>query len=539
MKTLNSFPASCCRRSVAGLSSILGQSHFPPLLLGALCVLFGLREARGQVWLQGTSSGNYNYGAQCDTACPFTLSFATASNTYPVSPWSITLTDGNTTTPHSVSASSLQHNSGSPLATIVTGANALPTLDLTGLDPGTGTLVVTYPNNSTTTIPFNIINCVSGTALLLNQTGHSQVAPNQAGSYFVNLINVGPNPSTPVILEVTGILPTSDCTVTPVSGGMTVVDLGTSQKVSISVGAIAPGVQQTFSFHMQATPSAVLGTIFALNAAFTSTYPYTHSRNIQVVASLDPNGKYGPLGYGSNHSIPSNSVLPCLISFENDPSALAPAQIVTVTDYLDTSKVEPLSFIFGPVYFGNQVVVPPAGNPFSVTVPYDVDGNPLTTVDNIYVRITGSVSQSQFAFDYGKVVWTFESLDAPNGNPPPFFVGFLPPNLNPPEGDGGVTFAVDQKQNLSGGTLITNLASIVFDSNPAILTPVWTNRIAMPSTLSLDRIGLTMAQVTWADGILEQANSLETNDWINAPVQISPWTFPTDEPQKFFRVRDD
>jgi hypothetical protein len=543
MKTFNVPPAISGCPSSTRRPSIRIQSRFPWIFLTALCVLLGMSRARGQVWLQSAGSGyGYNYGAQCDTACPFVVRVDIYSNSFPVTPWTMTLTDGNTVTPHSVTASSLQHDSVIPLATLLTGSSAIPTLDLTGLDPGTGTLVITDPSSGTTTIPFHIVNCASGSALLLQIQGGARIAPTGPVSCYVQVINLGPNPSVPVTLEVNGILPVADCTVTPITAGLTVVNLGTSQKVTVAMGALAAGSIQSFGFQMQATPSAVMGTLYNLVASFASTYPYTASQPGIVVASLDPNVKYGPVGTGSKHSISSNSVLPYVIKFENDPSALAAAQIVTITDYLDTTKVNPLSFGFGPVFYGNEIVMPPAGaNPFSVTVPYDVDGDPMTTIDNIYVRISGSVNQNQFGFDYGKVVWMFESLDAPNGNPPPIGIGFLPPNLVSPEGEGGVTYSVDQRPNLAGGTLITNVASIVFDVNPAISTPVWTNRIAIPSTLSINGLGLSGVRVTWSGGVLEQADTVTGPDWSDAPVQVSPWTFPAPgtNQQKFFRVRND
>lgn len=149
------------------------------------------------------------------------------------------------------------------------------------------------------------------------------------------------------------------------------------------------------------------------------------------------------------------------------------------------------------------------------------------------------MDQNPASGTYSKVEWMFESLDAPGGNPPPINIGFLPPNNTQPEGDGGVTFTVTQKANLSPGTLITNLASIVFDVNAPILTPVWTNRIAVPSTLGINRTQAGMMRVSWSGGVLEQASTVTANDWTNSPVQISPWTLDPAEPQKFFRVRND
>ena len=512
-----------------------------PLLLVTFCLLLGQSVSSGQSNTVGfVATGNNisgfvaNYGAQCDPAHPvriYALPDGTCSAT---SPWTITLTDGNTVTPHSVAVGSLNLLSGE----LRTGAGAVPTLDLTGLDVGTGTLTVTDPCGTTYSFGFSVVGCAGGAALIPYLGHNTLIAPNRAVTYTVQVANVGTVASVPTTLEVTGILPASDCTVT--SLGMTVGNLGSSQKVSVPVPAITPGNQLVFTFEMQATPAAIVGTTFPIQAALTATYPYTDTRLIQVVASIDPNAKYGPPGYGSLHTIQKNTKLPYGIKFENDPSAPVPAQIVVITDYLDTTKVEPVTLEFGPIHFGSKIVIPPTGvNPFSVTVPYDVDGNPLTTADNIYVRVGGNVDQNPLSGTYGKVEWMFESLDAPGGNPPPINIGFLPPNNTPPEGDGGVSFTVSQKANLAPGTLITNVASIVFDVNAPILTPVWTNRIVIPSTLAIDRAAAGMVRVMWSGGTLEQSDSVVGGSWSDAPVQVSPWTFVPNAPMKFFRVRND
>jgi hypothetical protein len=56
-------------------------------------------------------------------------------------------------------------------------------------------------------------------------------------------------------------------------------------------------------------------------------------------------------------------------------------------------------------------------------------------------------------------------------------IGFLKPNNNPPEGDGSIIFNVRAKSGLPSNHVIQNGASIVFDVNPEILTPIWANTI--------------------------------------------------------------
>jgi hypothetical protein len=54
-------------------------------------------------------------------------------------------------------------------------------------------------------------------------------------------------------------------------------------------------------------------------------------------------------------------------------------------------------------------------------------------------------------------------------------VGFLPPDVTPPEGEGSVCFSVLPRNSIATGTIITNAATITFDYNAPINTIVWTN----------------------------------------------------------------
>jgi hypothetical protein len=56
-------------------------------------------------------------------------------------------------------------------------------------------------------------------------------------------------------------------------------------------------------------------------------------------------------------------------------------------------------------------------------------------------------------------------------------LGFLPPNVNSPEGEGFISYSVYLKPGLAHGTTIGNSASIVFDYNDPIITNTWINTI--------------------------------------------------------------
>lgn len=106
------------------------------------------------------------------------------------------------------------------------------------------------------------------------------------------------------------------------------------------------------------------------------------------------------------------------VDFENIPEATAPAEAVTITDELDPN------------------------------------------LDPSTLKVLATSSDSTFSVAVSGQTATFR------------FVGIdLPPNVEAPEGQGFVTFAVRPRAGLAAGAEIRNAASIVFDFNPAIATP--------------------------------------------------------------------
>lgn len=71
----------------------------------------------------------------------------------------------------------------------------------------------------------------------------------------------------------------------------------------------------------------------------------------------------------------------------------------------------------------------------------------------------------------GLVNWTFRTRDVTTGDwPEDPYAGFLPPEDGTGRGQGYVTFTLEARDDLSAGTVITNAADIVFDTNAAITT---------------------------------------------------------------------
>jgi hypothetical protein len=99
-----------------------------------------------------------------------------------------------------------------------------------------------------------------------------------------------------------------------------------------------------------------------------------------------------------------------------------------------------------------------------------VDLRPAT---NLLVRVAAALDAGT-----GLLSWRFTSIDPATGDlPSDPLVGFLPPNLMPPEGQGSVMFTIMPRAGLPTGTEIRNQAAIVFDVNPPISTGTWLNTI--------------------------------------------------------------
>lgn len=214
-----------------------------------------------------------------------------------------------------------------------------------------------------------------------------------------------------------------------------------------------------------AIPIAYESATFSVPAQY-----FSVEQRVGVVQSFDPNTKVGSSGSGGpRFYISGEEPLRYVIHFENVSSATAPAQEVAVVDDLNPAIIDLSTFAFGPVAFGDEFVELPVGHDFEVTVD-------LRPEKHLSVRVRARLDETT-----GRVEWRFASLDPTTGLPiDDPLAGFLPPNVNPPEGDGSVVFTVSPQPGLPTGTQITNQASIVFDTNEPILTPVWLNTINQP-----------------------------------------------------------
>lgn len=167
-------------------------------------------------------------------------------------------------------------------------------------------------------------------------------------------------------------------------------------------------------------------------------------KELDPVRSWDPNAKSGPDGKGDRNHISSLGRMPFTIQFENKAEATAPAYRIVIQDTL-SDAFDPASVRLGETSHEGWKITR--------------DGNVLT--------------------------WEIEGIE-------------LPPNVNPPEGEGFVDFSVEPQAGLSSGTALANEAIITFDLNDPIITNVHVNTLdfkapittmePLPATVSGERV---------------------------------------------------
>jgi hypothetical protein len=181
----------------------------------------------------------------------------------------------------------------------------------------------------------------------------------------------------------------------------------------------------------------------------------------------DPNDIAGPAGVGSPRWVRDGSAMPYVVHFENDPLiADAPAVLVVVTEQVPSS-IDPTSVQLTGFGFGSTIRSVPAGQrAFSMRLD-------LRSTIGDFVDAVGSFDPTT-----STITWTLSTIDPITGDLDTLpTAGFLPVNDAAGNGEGYVTWTGRAKTGLVSGTVIPAQASIVFDRNAPIATPVWSNTI--------------------------------------------------------------
>jgi hypothetical protein len=178
-----------------------------------------------------------------------------------------------------------------------------------------------------------------------------------------------------------------------------------------------------------------------------------------AIFAMDPNQKLGPAGVGQERFVSRDAVLGYRVDFENEATATAPAQIVMITDPLD-SDLDLGTFELTGIGFGDRIIDVPEGlQHFATTVPMSYQGVEFE------VQIEAGIRA-----DTGGLYVNFISIDPAIGVPPAGLVGFLPPEDNTGRGQGHVSYTVRPKAGLPTGREIRNVARIQFDFGETIGT---------------------------------------------------------------------
>ncbi|MGN6438634.1 MAG: DUF7619 domain-containing protein [Agriterribacter sp.] len=205
-------------------------------------------------------------------------------------------------------------------------------------------------------------------------------------------------------------------------------------------------------------------------------------KKVDVRNSFDPNAKSGPSGFGAARYISGvNRRMSYTIFFENLETATLPAQEVLILDTLDKNVYDLSSFRADSYGWADSAYnLPLATGDYLQDIPLN---------NELAVRFFITLNK-----ETGVIKASFKTIDRATGaiteDP---LAGFLPPNINGPEGEGFVSFSIDMKPGLADGTVIANSASIVFDNNEPIATEIWSNTIDrnLPSSRIIEAYQLT------------------------------------------------
>lgn len=181
----------------------------------------------------------------------------------------------------------------------------------------------------------------------------------------------------------------------------------------------------------------------------------------------DPNEIHGYTSDAGSKFI-SNSVreVSYSIEFENDPKiANASAHKIVVTNELDKNVFDLSSFMPTKIQIGDKTLELDGKKNFTHTIDMRPEINAIAQVDLDYNETEGVAT------------WTISSLD-PMTMEETFDImqGVLPVNSNG-NGIGFLSYSIGIRKQMDDGDAFSNSASITFDFEEPIETPVWTNTV--------------------------------------------------------------
>ncbi len=186
-----------------------------------------------------------------------------------------------------------------------------------------------------------------------------------------------------------------------------------------------------------------------------------------AVNSFDPNEITGPIGYGDDHYISSESNLVYTVFFENKDSATAPASDVIVYDTIDVDQFDLNTFSFNSITISDSTYkIQAFSKEFRLLIDLSPRINSIVQVTGNLDTISGEIKVTYLTLDKSTLEF-IEDVD----------LGFLPPNKVSPEGEGNFSYSVSLAKDIQHDEEIINKALIFFDFNKPIATNIHSNKI--------------------------------------------------------------
>ena len=315
--------------------------------------------------------------------------------------------------------------------------------------------------SATAPTSFQVVAATSGSPLQFTLNAPSLVRAGRVGVVYVTVTNVSNNDAPAPLLILTSDAATLNLPADPVSTLTSLTFLAASP--TGQADTLTAGESVTVAIDFQ---SAAINGIINFQLSLAASIIQLAVGSCTNELSEDPNALIGPAGSGPQRYVETEAPLGYTVQFENDGTAAA--QSVTVTEALD-ANLDWSTFELGSFGFGAVNVSTPAGlTQYQTTIAYqNTDSSSLNV-------------QTSFDFNVqtGILTASFTSLDPATGEAPTgVFDGFLPPENGTGVGEGYVQYTVQPKASLATGAVITQQASVVFDTNVAINTNTTTNTI--------------------------------------------------------------
>ena len=190
------------------------------------------------------------------------------------------------------------------------------------------------------------------------------------------------------------------------------------------------------------------------------------SATIPIIVPRDPNDIVGPQGFGDEHWISSQNPLSYTIHYENQATATAPAQQVTITQTLD-SDLNLSSFRLGDFGWGDFYVTVPDNSSFYIN---RLD---LRATKGYMVDVVAGVDVATY-----EAYWSFTTIDPNTGEiPEDPTIGFLPPDVDGKVGQAYANYTINANADVPTGTVIDAKATIIFITQEPIDTPAISNTL--------------------------------------------------------------